>query len=388
MEGMLSRCLEVILEHTGMEAGAVRLLDPHSSRLTAVATRGDFSGFPCREGAMGLDECPCGYVASVALPVFLRPGDGQRFQPPCRAPEAHALAVLPLMSPKGLLGVLSLARRNGEPPGPAERETLVAICNQVAGAVENARLLQELGHLQAQRELDRMKAEFISAISHELRTPLGIIKGYSTALFLDKAAIDPATRREFLQVIDEETDKLQRMIDDLLDTARLQAGRLLVEPKSTSLKELLESALHKASPLLQQRGHALVLPSLSEGVGVLADSERVEQVLYNLLDNAVRYSPPGTPIEVAVTSGAEQIEVSVTDHGEGISPQDMEHIFEPFYRGANSQRAGGRGAGLGLAICQGIVEAHGGRLWVERALAGGSTFAFTLLRTPGHDDGA
>lgn len=386
MESMLQQCLEVILEHTGMDAGAIRLLDPYGQRLEIASAQGDFSGFPCQDRAVGLEECPCGLVAATQTPVFLGPEERTGFKPPCGAMGARGLAVLPLVSPKGVLGVLSLSQSGGEPLSPEARETLAAICNQLAIALENGQLFREVGRLQAQRELDRMKAEFISAISHELRTPLGIIKGFSTALLLDKAAVDPAIRHEFLQVIEEETDKLQRMIDDLLDMARLQAGRLLVEPRSTSLQELLESALRKASPLLQQRGHALLLPSLPEGVGVLADPGRVEQVLYNLLDNAVRYSPPGTPIEVKVTSGEEQVEVSVTDHGEGISPQDMEHIFEPFYRGANSQRASGRGAGLGLAICQGIVEAHGGRLWVERAFARGSTFAFTLLRAQGHDD--
>lgn len=378
VKGMLDRCLEVILEHTGMEAGAVRLRDLRSGQLVVASARGDFSGFPCRDQPVGLDECPCGQVVTAAAPVFLGPGERSRFRPPCRGPGRQALAVLPLTSAKGVVGVLSLSRPGGDPPGPEDRETLAAICNQLAVAVENAQLLQELGQLQAQRELDRLKAEFISAISHELRTPLGMVKGYATALFIDDAGIDSATRREFLQIIEEEANKLQRMIDELLDTSRLQAGRLQVEPARIALRELLESALHKASPLLQQSGHPLRVPPFPGGVEVLADPIRVEQVLYNLLDNAVRYSLPGAPIEVGVALGAGQVSISVTDHGEGILPQDVEHIFEPFYRGANAQKASIRGTGLGLAICQGIVEAHGGRLWVESALSQGSTFVFTL----------
>lgn len=377
-ERMLGRCLEAVLEHTGMAVGTVRLLDPRTDQLTVVSARGDFSAFPCRENAVGLEQCPCGGVASAGAPLFLGPGEGTRLLPPCTGPPTHVLAVLPLVSARRVLGVLSLARPGGEPPAPEERETLAAICNQVAVAVENTRLLSELGQLQAQRELDRLKAEFISAVSHELRTPLGIIKGYATALCLDDAAVDPSTRQEFLHVIEEEADKLQKLIDDLLDTARLQAGRLQVHPRVIPLAELLEGSLHKALLLIQQGSHTLKPPTFPAGMAAVADPVRLEQVLYNLLDNAVRYSPPGTSIEVGVTVEGEQVCISVADHGIGIPPSDLEHIFNPFYRGASAQKAGAGGTGLGLAISRGIVEAHGGRLWVESELARGSTFFFTL----------
>ncbi|MBI2887314.1 MAG: GAF domain-containing protein [Chloroflexi bacterium] len=378
VESMLDRCLQVILRHTGMDTGALRLLDPERNQLVIAAARGDFSGFPCRQQAVALGACPCGRVASVAAPLFLGPEERQNLQPPCSAPGARGLAILPLVSPKGVLGVLSLSRLGGGPPEAEDGETLAAICSQLAVALENAQLLRELAQLQAQHELDRLKTEFISAVSHELRTPLGIIKGYASALSLEDVAIDPSIRREFLQVVEEEADKLQQMIEELLDTSRLQAGRLQVDPRPVSLKELLDVALHRAAPVVQQGGHVLKTPQLPEKVMVNADPGRVEQVLYNLLDNAVRYSSPGTPIEIGVDLAGDEISISVTDHGEGIPSPDLEHIFEPFYRGATAQRGSTRGVGLGLAICQGIVKAHGGRLWVDSVLTKGSTFIFTL----------
>lgn len=375
-EGMLGRCLEVVLEHTRMEAAAIRLADGAGGPLAAACAGGELSALPCWEQAVSPTECPCGYVVSTGVPLYLSPEERQGFRPVCRAPDALSLAVLPLKSPKEVLGVLYLASSVGDVPGPEERDTLEAICNQIAIAIDNARLLDKLGQVQAQRELDRMKAEFISAISHELRTPLGFITGYATTLLRDDIAVDAGTQKEFLQIIDEESQKLQRMIDELLDASRLQAGRLHVERTPISLKVFLKAALHKASLALVQAGHSLQARLPAQDAEVLADPTRIEQVLHNLLDNAARYSDPGTPIEVAATVDGGHAMVSVTDHGDGIPQAELERIFEPFYRGANSR--GARGAGLGLTICRGILESHGGNLWVESSQGQGSTFLFSL----------
>ena len=227
-----------------------------------------------------------------------------------------------------------------------------------------------------------MKAEFISAMSHELRTPLGFIKGYATTLLRDDIAVDPATRREFLQIIDEESGKLQRMIDELLDASRLQAGRLQISRSTINLRELLEGALHKAVPTIEESGHTLEVHLPPNDVEVIADGSRIEQVLHNLLDNATRYSDPGTSIQVESTVRNHEVILTVKDHGDGIPPHELELVFEPFYRGENSRRRGVRGTGLGLAISKGIIESHGGRLWVESAPGGGSAFRFTIPLAP------
>jgi two-component system sensor histidine kinase KdpD len=293
-------------------------------------------------------------------------------------PGARTLAILPLKSPKGVLGVLSLSRSHGEPPGPEERDTLEAICHQIAIAIQNIRLLGEIGRVEAQRELDRMKAEFISAVSHELRTPLGFIKGYATTLSREDISIDSTTRREFLQIIEEESDNLQRMIDDLLGASQLQAGRFQMDKDLASLKELLDSALRKAELRLQQSGHSLGTRLPDDSITVLVDAGRIEQVLHNLLDNASRYSPPGSSIEVESAIQDGHAIVRVKDFGVGVADHELERVFEPFYRGKNSQGKDVRGTGLGLAISRSIIQAHGGQIWAENNPDGGSTFSFTL----------
>ena len=378
LDGMLGRCLEAVLEHTGMTAGAVRLVD-ESGQLGIPISRGDYERFECQDEVVGGGACPCCVVASNGAHLYLDAAARDSFRPRCRAPEAEALTIMPLEGPNGTLGILYLSRSGGDPPGPEQRRTLEAICNQIAVAVENARLLEVLRQLEAQGEVQRLKAELISAVSHELRTPLGFIKGYATTLLReDVAPIDAATRREFLQIIDEETTKLQKMIDDLLDTSRFQAGRLRVERRPTALAELVAKAVSRARPGLADLGHDVAVRLPDEDVRVLADPMRVEQVLDNLLNNAARYSDPDTPIEVAVAPNNGNAIVSVTDHGDGIPEAEQEHVFEPFHRGENSRRRGVNGAGLGLAVCRGIVEAQSGHIWVESAPDGGSTFKFTL----------
>jgi signal transduction histidine kinase len=140
----------------------------------------------------------------------------------------------------------------------------------------------------------------------------------------------------------------------------------------------LEAALHKAAPTIEESGHALEVHLPPNDAEVLADGGRIEQVLHNLLDNAARYSDPGTSIVVEAKAQDQQAVVSIKDHGDGIPSHEVERIFQPFYRGENSRQRGVRGTGLGLAICKGIVESHGGQLWVDSTPGGGSAFRFTL----------
>ena len=331
LESLLLRCLDVVCDETGVDAAAVQLLE--------------------------------------------RPG-GAPAQTVVRGAEGDAVAVLPLRGPSGVLGHLTL-RGDGAPPGPGERAVLVAICDQIAVAVENAHLAAELARLEAQREVDRLRSELISAVSHELRTPLGFIKGYATTLLRDDTPIEPATRRAFLEIIDEETDKLAHMIEDLLDASRLQAGRLPIEQRPVQLRTLLGHAVEKARPSLEAERREIDLRLPPEEPVVLADPLRIEQVLDNLLQNASRYSEPGSPIEIGlVVAGADAL-LNVTNRGNGLAPDELERIFEPFYRGRSARARQVRGTGLGLAISRGIVQAHDGRIWGE--VDGGRTTFLVAL---------
>ncbi len=369
LEGMLNRCLDVVLHQTSMEAAAVRLDDGQGGEVTSVA-RGAWSEFPCADCRGG----GCSAARADGEPLYLDAREREQLVPGCAA-DVEALAILPLRGPGGVLGVLTLGRRHGDLPTPDERRILAAICDQIAVAVENAHLAAELRRLEAQREVERMRSELISAVSHELRTPLGFIKGYATTLLRDDTPIEPETRRHFLEIIDEETDKLEHMLGELLDASRLQAGRLAIERRPTGLASLLERAIDKARHSLEASGHEVEL-RLPDGDPVAqVDALRIEQVLDNLLENAARYSDEGSPIEVSLTVADDDVQVRVTNRGDGLPAAELEQIFEPFYRGENSRARRIHGAGLGLAICRGIVHAHDGRIWAD---SGGGTTSFQL----------
>lgn len=245
-----------------------------------------------------------------------------------------------------------------------EREAATARSRELAAA--NARLA----------ELDRLKSEFVSMVSHELRTPLGLIKGYTGTLLAQDTALDAATREEFLQVIDEETDRLTELVTNLLDMSRIEAGTLHVDLQPTRIADLLRTYADR----LQTRecGRTLRLEIPERLPLVLADTRRITQVLDNLLTNAVRYSPEDTPIALAACARDGELLVAVQDQGLGIAADKREQVFEKFFRVDPSDTRRFAGTGLGLAICRGIVQAHGGAIWVDSEEGQGSTFTFRL----------
>jgi signal transduction histidine kinase len=245
-----------------------------------------------------------------------------------------------------------------------EREAATARERELASA--NARLA----------ELDRLKSEFVSMVSHELRTPLGLIKGYTGTLLAQGTALDAATREEFLQVVDEETDRLTELVTNLLDMSRIEAGTLHVDLQPTRMADLLRTSADR----LQTRecGRTLHLEIPERLPLVLADTRRIAQVLDNLLTNAVRYSPADTPIALAACARDGELLVAVQDQGLGIAADKREQVFEKFFRVDPSDTRRFAGTGLGLAICRGIVQAHGGAIWVESEEGQGSTFTFKL----------
>ena len=221
------------------------------------------------------------------------------------------------------------------------------------------------------RELDRAKSALLSAVSHELRTPLASIKGYVSSLLAEDVEWDENTRREFLTIISEEADRLQRLVSNLLDMSRLEAGTLIIRRDAYQLQDIISRALRG----VPHTDHVLQIEVPDDLPPVYVDAARIEVVLRNLIENAQKYTPPGGIIRVRASLSNGEVVVRVEDRGPGIPPEHREHIFDRFYR-MPGVRAGG--AGLGLAICKGFVQAHGGRIWVEDNPEGGAVFVFTL----------
>jgi DNA-binding response OmpR family regulator/signal transduction histidine kinase len=244
---------------------------------------------------------------------------------------------------------------------------------ELRGAVA---VFQDLRRL---REVERMKSDFVALVSHELRTPLTAIQGCVQTL-LGSGTADPARTHEFLQIIAEQGDRLQDLIDNLLSLSQVEAGALRLRRELLQPQQLIQSALRqlrdRLSGLRVQTDLAPALPLVS------ADGRRIEQVLFNLLDNARKFAPPGSTITVRAEQTDNTVVIAVADQGPGIPAAEREHVFERFYQLEQPTTRNIGGSGLGLAICKAIVEAHGGWIGVSAAPGGGASFAFSLPAMP------
>ncbi len=229
-----------------------------------------------------------------------------------------------------------------------------------------------------EREQEEQRSTFISVISHELQTPIAIIKGYASTLARSDAVLDPEALRTRLKAVEEEADRLNKLVGNLLYASRIQAGGLQMDVTPLDLAPLIERAAERLRVKHPEATITLDLPAHLPPV--MADRERIEEVLQNLLDNAIKYSPGQAQITVTCRAMADEVIVSISDLGMGIPLREQAGIFDRFQRAGNSKASAIQGAGLGLYICRAIVEAHGGRIWVESTLHSGSTFSFSLLR--------
>jgi PAS domain S-box-containing protein len=229
------------------------------------------------------------------------------------------------------------------------------------------------------REAEELRTTFVSVVSHELQTPIAIIKGYASTLARADARWEPDALRERLHAIEEEADRLNHLVGNVLYASRIQTGGLTMERAELDLAEMTRSVVRRFLARSPDRKISVRFPS--ETPLVSADRGRIEEVLLNLLDNAVKYSPRGQDIRVRGQVTDDEVIVIVTDAGQGIPLREQERIFERFQQLDNSASRRVAGAGLGLYICRAIVEAHGGRIWVRSELGTGSTFFFSLPRS-------
>lgn len=391
LEVMLSKLLACLIEESeAADAGSLWLYDSSDGRLVAKGAQGyDFTAL--KELRLAPGEAMAGKVfqtgqaelyptaeVTTAAMANLAPANSRIFRAATAGLKQPLSAVcVPLITGQTKIGVLVLL--NLRQPASFTHEDMTFLqraADLITISIENARLRGELEAAQALSEANRLKAELISTLAHEMRTPLTSIKGYSTALLMEEATFKPETQREFLQFIDEECEVLQDLIHDLLESSIIDAGLLRLEPQPVQLPRLAKSVTDDMARRTQK--HRILLDFPDHFPIVDADPDRIAQVLRNLLDNAIKYSPQAGLIVVRGVVGEDEIVISVADQGVGIAPEHLNRLFDKFFRVKSGLGRHVVGSGLGLPIARTIVESHGGRIWAESQLEQGSTFYFTL----------
>jgi K+-sensing histidine kinase KdpD len=274
------------------------------------------------------------------------------------------------------IGVLGIATDFNQSFSPNNIELLTGIGREIAIAVRNAQLYEDASSAKALRELDAMRTEFLANVSHELRTPLAVIKGSANSLLQPDVIFDEQTRREFLVSIDKDADTLTRLVDDLLMVSRLEANALEVRKKPHKLSTVIFAIKDRLDNLTVKHHLHINIPDDIPLVNI--DEGRIGEVLTNLVENAVKFSDDDTNIYIKAVNKNKEIIVSVADEGVGISPELHQKVFERFFQGDGRKAGRRKGSGLGLAICQGIIQAHGGKIWVESKTGQGAKFSFSL----------
>lgn len=255
-----------------------------------------------------------------------------------------------------------------------------AIANLIAIALESARSRSVASQAELVRQSEEFKSTLIDALAHELKTPLTSVKASVSALLAETPQA-ATNQRELLTIIDEETDRLNRLVFEALQMAKIEAGRLRLDRQACSVESLIHSAIENSKRLLEgrevQEHFTPDLPAVS------ADAELIGTVLGHLLDNAAKYSPQGRPVRVSAALENRQVRISIADQGPGLNEEELSHIFDKYYRGARTRETV-PGVGMGLAIARDIVLAHGGRMWAESAPGEGARFSFTLPVADAH----
>lgn len=284
--------------------------------------------------------------------------------------EAAHRHVLPIKA-REPLGEIAVWRSDRAIPRTHERTVIESLATQLALALEGVRLSAEVHRAELEVQASQLKAALFSGVTHDVKTPLAAITTSVTSL-IDGKGFTETDRLAHLDTIKQEADRLHRVVNNLLDVARLRAGVLEPTKKPSAIDELMESVVNRLRPLLADRNLDMrVADDIPE---VPMDVVQIDQVLTNLLENAVKFSPAGTPISLLAVGGKHSVRVTVADAGPGIRKEDRKRIFEPFERAESAAS----GTGLGLAISNAIVVAHGGRMWVGDNPTGGAAFTFEL----------
>jgi two-component system sensor histidine kinase KdpD len=352
-------------------AVAVRHVVEVFGSAAVILTPDDGAGMALRAGRLGEADTD---VRERAVARWVYDHEQPAGHGSATLPGARAL-YLPLRGSRGPVGVLAVQ------PGasrilavPDQLHLLETFAAQTGIALERARLAEEAQQATVTAETERLRSALLSAVSHDLRTPLATITGATSSLLDGGERLDAATRQELLEVAHEEAERLNRLVRNLLDMTRLEAGAVQIRKEWHPLEEIVGAALNRLERRLADRPVTTRIPDDLPLVPL--DGVLIEQVLLNLLDNALRHTPSGSPIEVSAALDGDRVRIEVADRGPGVRPGDEARVFDRFYRGRSDTADGG--VGLGLTVCKGIVEAHGGRIEAINRPAGGVAVRFTL----------
>jgi len=359
----------------GLRAVAARLMEEfrlggvviaHSDtdgRLTPIVAVGETDGALGSEPAGRVFAPPSG-PAQAGRWIVIRAKTGRR-----RTPVAN----FPLRHDDHQIGMLRLVGRS---EGFADDETrlLATIADRLAVALEREILRREANRAEILRRTDELRTALLSSVSHDLRTPLAAIKASAESLLQSDVAWSAEDREGFAAAIVRESDRLNRLVANLLDMSRIEGGALRPQRDWYDLGELVREVMARLRPVLAGRSVNLTVDD--KLLPLSLDYLMIDQVLTNLLENATKYTPAGTPIDVRVKRVADTVRVAVADHGPGIPAGKRAAVFDKFYRLDRRSRASG--SGLGLAVSKGLIEGHGGRIWVDETAGGGATFTFEV----------
>ncbi|HEY3341682.1 MAG TPA: ATP-binding protein [Anaerolineae bacterium] len=315
-------------------------------------------------------------------PVFVRdaltePGLLDRAREILTQFGGRSFVLFPLNASGELYGLLVFHFSSPESVGAEDVRHVEGLVDQAAVAIRNIRLFEAEAHARREAEhANEMRLRFLAMISHELRTPLTSIKGFITTLLADDVTWDVQSQREFLNIANQEADKLTDMIDQLLDLSRLEVGMLNIHPVPLTVSAIVAKSMKQLQGITADFFLKVDVPDTLPKVN--ADPQRIAQVLTNLAGNAAKYSPANTQITISAFPAGSFVQVNVSDQGPGISMEDRPDIFKPFHRGHSIPVRQTKGSGLGLAVCKGLIEVHGGHIWIQDPDSPGTTVSFTL----------
>jgi len=379
---ILNSALDKVLETLDLQHGAVFLVDRNRDSMFLDIYRGltdveaeMVSIIKSSEGnlwTVARSQTP-EYVDSLTYMAEVLPEEAMEI---ISGHRLQSVMLVPLVAKGNSQGVMCICTQANRLLTPEERALIITVGHQISIAGENVQLLEEASRAMALEEADRLRRAFLTNVSHEVRTPLASIKGLADTLRQPGGYWDSETQQDYLESICMESDRLLLVFTDVLDMSKISAGTMDWNMERVNFGSLL----HELMPAIQDLtpGHHLVLSAEDKLPTVVIDRARTKQVITNLIKNAATYSLGDSAIELEVQSSTENLQVSVIDQGDGISSEHLEKIFEPFYRVTATDRRRKGGTGLGLSLCRGIIEAHGGAIWVESEVGKGSTFNFNL----------